>query len=107
MQCSVGVSPNSRLIVHLVSLAGIWETVIDSANFQQLFDSQLCFGQNLPESAGTNAFVVRNDNARVRVIAPEDNMTPSLEVHNKSPPAEVPSRARPETSVNFNGGCWW
>ena len=45
---------------------GIWPTAIMvQRSFQQLLDSQSRFSRNLPDIAGTNAFVIRNDNAAV------------------------------------------
>lgn len=52
--------------------------------FFALLHRQARFGQNLTENAGTDLLVIGHDDAGVRVTAPEDNMAPSLAVHDKS-----------------------
>ena len=49
-----------------------------------MFYRQTRFGENLTEGARTEALVFRHDDAGVRAIAPEDNVTASLAAHHKS-----------------------
>ena len=56
----------------------------DSEQLEQSFHGQTCFGQNLSKRARADSFVVRHNDACVRIRAPENNMAPSLAVHDET-----------------------
>ena len=60
------------------------------------------------ESARTDLFMIRHDDAGIRVSAPEDDVAPFLAIHDKSDRRSTLTSSWPETSVgSFTGGCWW
>jgi hypothetical protein len=78
-----------------------------SEQFQQPFHGEACFGQNLPKRARADSFVVRHNDASIRISAPEDNVAASLAVHDESDRSRTFTSSWPDTSVGSFTWDWW
>jgi hypothetical protein len=78
-----------------------------SAEFQQLLNAHPGFIQSLAEGSGTQVLMVRNDDARIRIVTPEDDGFLIWRLTANPAGSSTLIISWQETSVgSFTGGHW-